>query len=178
MKRSGRLIFYLILNIIVSAASTLTVLWLWERAHSVPESDQTDESATSGETGISALESTSTSQATSILDEIEWADEDPRIAIRTVVGAGNIELEYIEVFNQSDGAVNMTGWQIVDEMENEFTFPALILNNGGSVKVYSKAGDDTVIELYWQAEASIWQSGETVKLLDSDGNTAATYSIP
>ena len=178
MKRSGRLVLYLILNILVSAGTILTVLWLWDRAHLGPESSQTSEGTVLEETGIAVPKITSTSQTSSILGEIEWAEEDQQIAIRTVVGTGNLDLEYVEVFNQSDGAVNMSGWQIIDENENQFTFPALILNNGGSVKVYSKGGIDTVIELYWQAEAPIWQSGETVRLLNSDGNTAATYSIP
>jgi hypothetical protein len=178
MKNSGRLIFYIILNIFISAATILTVLWLWECTHPGPESAQMPAGTVVEETGISSSESISASQSTSIPDEIEWEVENPQIDIRTVVGVGNIDLEYIEVFNQSEGAVNMTGWQIVDESENRFTFPVLILNNGGSVKIYSKAGDDTVIELYWQAETPIWQSGETVRLLDADGNTAATYSIP
>ena len=170
MKRSGRFILYLIINILLSAATTLTVLWLWERAHSIPEVEQV--------TTTPMLEAVPTDQPEPTQEDIEWVTEDPNVIIRTVVGGGNLNSEYVEVFNQADGAVDLSGWQLVDESENQFTFPALILNNDGAVKVYSKAGSDTVIELYWQAETPIWQSGETVSLLDSDGNTISTYAIP
>jgi LysM repeat protein len=33
---SRRLIFYLVLNAVVSATATLTILWLWDRAHATP----------------------------------------------------------------------------------------------------------------------------------------------
>jgi hypothetical protein len=72
----------------------------------------------------------------------------------------------------------MTGWQLVDNEDQRFIFPTLILNNGGAIKVYSKNGNNTVIELYWQADAPVWQSGETVSLLDSSSDLIATYSIP
>jgi hypothetical protein len=66
----------------------------------------------------------------------------------------------------------------MDEEGQTFTFPSLILNEGGTVKVRSKAGQDTVIELYWQAESPVWEAGEIVKLLNAEGDIMATYSIP
>jgi len=104
--------------------------------------------------------------------------EDIQIVIRTVVGAGNLDSEYVEIYNESDGVVDLTGWQLVDEEGDRFTFPALILNIEGAIEVHSKTGEHTVIELYWQADSPIWQPGEIVKLVDAGGNIMATYSIP
>lgn len=178
MKKSSRLVFYLILNILISAATTLAVLAIWEHTHSISEELPDTATAAPTESAGSTDESTPTSQPTSTEAGTTLVTDDLQVIIRTVVGAGNLEAEYVEIYNQTEGTVDLTGWQIQDESENRFTFPALILNNGGSVKVYSKSGSDTVIELYWQADLPIWQSGETVSLVDGDGNTVATYSIP
>jgi hypothetical protein len=66
----------------------------------------------------------------------------------------------------------------MDQDGQVFVFPALILNEGGAIKVLSQKGNNTVIELYWQSEVPIWQPGEIAKLLTADGETIATYSIP
>ena len=95
-----------------------------------------------------------------------------------MVGAGNLEVEYVEIYNQSNGAVDLTGWQLLNEAGQRFLFPTLILNSDGAIEVHSKAGKHTVIELYWQAGSPIWKSGEMVTLLDNVGKTMATYSIP
>ncbi len=178
MKKSSRLIFFLIINILISAAATLAVLLLWERAHPNPDIIQSAATQSPENASYSGSNPTHSDSSNESEDSIELVNENFQIIIRTVVGAGNLESEYVEIFNQTEGVVNLTGWQLLDETENRFTFPALILNNSGTVKVFSKSGDDTVIELYWQADAPIWQPGETVTLLDADGNTITTYSIP
>jgi len=169
MKGSSRLVLYILVNILVSALITLTVLWLWERAHPTPEAE------TSTPNGPTVENSTASPTLETTPDLLT---EDIEIVIRTVVGAGNLEAEYVELYNQSDGAVDLTGWQLMDEEGRTFTFPSLILNKGGSVEVHSGAGEYTVIILYWQAESPVWQSGEIVKLLNAEGDIMATYSIP
>jgi len=178
MKKSSRLIFFLIINILVSAAATLAVLLLWERAHPNPDIIQSAATQPPEDASYSGSNPTQSDSPDEPEEHIELVNENFQIIIRTVVGAGNLESEYVEFFNQTEGVVNLTGWQLLDEAGNRFTFPALILNNSGTVKVFSKSGEDTVIELYWQADAPIWQPGETVTLLDADGNINATYSIP
>ncbi len=82
----------------------------------------------------------------------EFLQEGLTIAIPTVVGAGNLEMEYVQILNQSDGAINLNGWQVQNGRGQQFTFPAMILNRDGAVEVHSKAGTNTVIELYWQSD--------------------------
>ncbi len=99
---------------------------------------------------------------TTPLPTTEFLQEGLTIAIPTVVGAGNLEMEYVQILNQSDGAINLNGWQIQNGRGQQFTFPAMILNRDGAVEVHSKAGTNTVIELYWQSDTPIWQPGDTV----------------
>jgi hypothetical protein len=179
MKRAKRLIFYLLVNIIVSAATTLTVLWIWERTHPqtvIPVGSPSIETTSGGASSTMTALPTATrppDQPTMALVE-----DNISVTITTIVGAGNLEAEYVEILNQSPGDVDLTAWQLVDEDGNTFVFPRLILSNSGAVKIYSKSGQKSVIELFWQSDVPIWASGEVATLLDPDENAIASYSIP
>ena len=174
MKNGSKLSLYIIINVLVSAATILVVLFVWEWTHPQPE--------------ISPLPNPSNTVTQepndhdliqpSYIPSIELLTENYRMAIQKVVGAGNLEMEYLEIVNQSEGAVDLSGWQVRDEDGNRFDFPTMILDSNGALTIHSKSGQNTVIELYWQAEMPVWQSGETVHLLDQNGNLAASYSIP
>lgn len=170
MKNRSKFWLYIIINILVSAATILIVLFIWDWTHPHPELTPLPESSIS-ESNDNVIQPSST-------PSVDLTATDVMMTIRKVVGAGNLEMEYVEIFNQSDGAVDLTGWQITDEDGNRFDFPTMILDIGGALTVHSKAGQNTVIELYWQSSNPIWQSGETAQLLESNGNLAATYLIP
>jgi len=175
MKTKKSLLFYILLNILISAATTVTVLLIWQVTHPTP-----DVSITLADSNNSpnSNETAQESAAESPQPTTEFLHEDLKIAISSVVGAGNLDLEYIQILNQSDGAINLSSWQIQNGKGQIFTFPAMILNQDGAVEVHSKVGTNTVIELYWQSDAPIWQSGDTVTLVDANGDTQATYQIP
>lgn len=171
MKNGSKLWLYIIINILVSAATILLVLFIWDWAHPEPDitplfGTATEENKQTGENQPSPTPS------------IEILENNFRMTIRKVVGTGNLEMEYVEIYNQSEGTVDLTGWQLRDESGNYFDFPTMLLDSGGALTINSKSGQNTVIELYWQAETPIWQSGETVQLLDHNGDLAASYSIP
>lgn len=174
-KRTQALLF-IIVNIIVSVAATLTVLWLWERAHPRPEVSVSDSSDAANNTPVNqpALIESGSENETSI----PLLNEDLSINIRTIVGAGDLNVEYVEIVNQGQNPADLTDWQLVNESRRDFTFPALILNSGGAIKVLSKAGTNTVIELYWQSDSPIWQPGGTARLLNAAGELVTSYTIP
>ncbi len=179
MNKKSRLLFYLLLNILISAGVTLTILWIWDLIHPYPEDSTTLTGTSSEQTSLSQSDQTpSDTQDQSEDSTIAFINENIEIDIYTIVGAGNLDVEYVEIRNQSQGPIDLTGWQLVDEKEQTFTFPALILNSGGAIKVLSKQGINTVIELYWQSDSPIWQSGETARLLNAVGETIITYAIP
>ena len=174
MKKQSHLWFYILINILISAAATLTVLVLWNRAHPAPEGQPA---------AITLPEDNAHSTPVNTAPEdpiptLTLMTENIDVVIRTVVGAGHLEAEYVEIYNQSEGTVNLTGWQLTGEHGQRFTFPTLILNPGGAVTVHSKSGAQSVIELFWQAETPNWRSGEEVRLSDSAGNPITTYTIP
>jgi len=180
MKKYSHLFVFILINILVSAVTTLAVLWLWEQAHPRPEialsSTLPEENRVDAQADPTAQVNGDTNPAPE--PTLAFISSNPDVTIRTIVGAGNLEVEYVEILNQSEGPVDMTGWQLTDEQSNTFSFPTLILNSGGAIKILSKKGTDTVIELYWQEDTAVWQSGETARLQDAAGEIVATYSIP
>ncbi len=174
MKSGSRLWFYILINILVSAATMLIVLLVWDWAHPKP-----DIAPLSGElsTGSTISEKSDSTRSTTT-PSIPLIEDDFQMTIRKVVGTGNLDMEYVEILNQSEGPVDLTGWQLLDEDGHNFEFPTMILESGGALTVHSKPGQNTVIELYWQSETPIWQSGEIVQLQDKNGNLTASYSIP
>jgi len=76
------------------------------------------------------------------------------------------------------GELSLAGWQLVEEGGKTFIFPQLILFEGGAVNIYTRAGQATVVALYWGLRAPVWESGEEVILLDNQGNQQASYIVP
>jgi len=176
MGKTSRILLYILVNIIVSAGTMLMVLWLWERAHPQPDIAQVQLPP-----AVNNLANPGTplvDQAPSGEPSLAFSNEELAITIRTIVGAGDLPVEYVEIINQGEYPTDLTDWQLLDEDGHQFTFPALILNSNGAVKVLSRAGTDTVIELFWQADAPIWQPGETARLVNTAGKLIASYSIP
>lgn len=160
-----RLFLYLILNILVSAGVTLLVLSWWDRNH-----NPVDVPILTPLAPIStpAQEDTPTLPPT----------DKPLIQIKNVFGVGDLQNEVIVLARQGNGVLELTGWQIKDENKHSYTFPKLLLNQDGGVQVFTRAGADSVIELYWGLEQPVWNSGELVSLFDTASNLRASYRIP
>jgi LysM repeat protein len=103
---------------------------------------------------------------------------DPEIEIVTVVAAGNLADERVVLRLNGDGELALLGWSLQDEDGNLYVFPELTLFKDGAVTVYSKAGTNNVVELFWGLGKAVWESGETVSLVDPQGNEQASYVIP
>ncbi|HEX9795441.1 MAG TPA: LysM peptidoglycan-binding domain-containing protein [Anaerolineales bacterium] len=102
--------------------------------------------------------------------------EAPRVEIRGVAGGGNLEEEVVRLLN-SGGTANMAGWTLDDDQGHHYTFPAFTLHNG-AVSVHTKAGVDTVIDLYWGLPEAVWTAGKTITLRDAAGGVQSTFHIP
>ena len=104
--------------------------------------------------------------------------EQPAIEIVAVIGAGDLNSERVQIRGTGAVPLLLTGWQLGDEDGNLFTFPQINLYNDGAVELYSKAGVDTVVSLYWGRSEPIWNSGEVVTLFDANGQIQAAYQVP
>jgi len=160
---------YLLLNVVVSALTTLLVLAIWARSQ---PSGVEQPSLQAGENGDNPALQTSGSNGE------EGGSVISQLAISSVVGAGDLNSECVLIQYVGDGEVSLAGWQLQDEEGNTFTFPGLTMFSGGAVTVHTAAGTNTVVDLYWGLEQAIWREGEQVILLDPDGNVAATYFVP
>jgi hypothetical protein len=177
--RSG-LLLYLLLNIIVSAATTLTVLVIWDRVRT----SQLPPPVANGPTAeISATEApTANPQAQAEATATQALPASgPLIQIKEIIGAGDPQQEYVLLQRVGDGDLKLSGWQLRSEHGNAYTFPSspeLILYKGGAVQVYSRVGTDSPTEVFWNRTQAAWQSGEVATLVDAQGRVQATFQVP
>ncbi len=156
---------FLIVNIIVSAATTLLVLTIWNRVNTA---------------NSYKIETPPTTRpiatAPAIQAELPPLDT-PVIKIANVFAAGDLQNELVVVERVGEGDLNLSGWQIIDQDKNAFIFPAIDLVKG-QISVYSRPGADTVNTLFWASEEPIWSAGELVRIYDSAGHERAEFVIP
>ncbi len=165
MNQRLRLFLFILLNIFVSACVTSAILFWYDRTHrSVPSSPGADPG------GVLAVP-LGTEVATT-------PDPDATIEIMSIIGAGVLDTEVVLIKNTGPTAIQLAGWRLQDSNGNVFTFPQLTLNRDGAVQVYTAAGINTVVELYWGRNQAVWQSGEIATLIDAKSNIRAIFRIP
>lgn len=177
-----RLLFYLILNVIVSALTTLTVLSLWDRNHRLNIQPVAQLAATvtqQADLGFLPVspEPLTETQSTGIKTQ-QLSSGNGGVQIENVFGVGDLETEVVILKRTGDGELWITGWRLEDENNHRFVFPELMLNKDGAIKVYTKMGTNSVIELHWGIKDPVWSSGELVSVVDPDGAIQATYRVP
>ena len=152
---------FLLINVVLSAVTTLLVLFLWDRLQPTAQ----------------ITLPTQPGAAASVSPTLPPIEQDV-LQVQEVVGIGILQNEVVQIRRTGEGELNLSGWMLKDEDGHVFTFPALTLNTGGSVWVYSRTGSNSVIELFWNLDEAVWSNGETVSLYDPAGNLRAAYSIP
>ena len=103
------------------------------------------------------------------------------VIIDSVIGVGDINSEKVLLKHRGEGELSLVGWQIEDGKGHEFTFPQspqLTLFKNGAVYIHTKTGTNTVVDLFWGLNSSVWQSGISVVLKDPQGLVRARYTIP
>ena len=100
------------------------------------------------------------------------------IEVGGVVGAGDLNQEYVTLRRLGEADLNLAGWKLQTPRAESYAFPDLVLYAGGAVQVYSRPGSDTATFLFWNRSGPAWQPGDVVTLVDAQGNTRATYTIP
>ncbi len=158
-----KLIQYLLLNVFVSACVTGGMLFWYDRNYR----------AALAPAAVPASSNASGSAAVTPSPQT-----DIPVSIESVVGAGTLNVETAVIHYSGQTQLNLAGWQLKDDNSNTFTFPQLTLYPNGSVQVHTAGGTDTVIDLYWGAPEFVWNSGESARLYDSQGNLRAVYRVP
>jgi hypothetical protein len=158
------LVYYLLLNVFVSAMVTVGILFWYDRNYRAVTVSSVQQAAPAS--GNSDPVSTLNPQT------------DIAVKISSVVGAGTLSSEIVVVKFEGEGQLNLASWQLKDEDGNIFKFPQLTLYPNGAVQVHTVTGTDTVIDLYWGLGDAVWSSGENARLFDAQGNLRAVYRVP
>lgn len=176
-RRRNSLYLYLILNVLVSAATTLTVLVIWDRI----KGNEPAPSATLIAGEAPKARPPDPTSAPFLPTETNPPPDQPVIKILSVVGIDDLNYEVVMLKRVGEGNLRMAGWQLRGEHNNTYTFPEtsqLVLYKDGAVQVFSKAGEDTATDVYWSRSEPAWRSGETILLLDNEGSERARYTVP
>jgi hypothetical protein len=173
MKSWQRYLYFLLLNVVVSALTTWLVVTLllkdYPQANLPEPAEVADAVSGGGEEGQPDPTQAPGTDGLVVPGQLE---------ISTIIGAGDIENERIMILHIGEEETSMAGWQIMDEDGHVFIFPVLTIFKGGGVTVYTKAGVNTAAELYWGLSEAVWEVGERVVLIDPNGNIQAVYTIP
>ena len=159
-----KLVYYLLVNVFVSACVTGTILFWYDRNYRAVNQPSVQQSAAAS--GNAEPASTLNPQT------------DIAVKISSVVGAGTVNAEIVVVKFEGEGQLDLASWQLKDEDGNTFKFPQLTLYPNGAVQVHTITGTDTVIDLYWGIGEAVWSSGENARLYDAQGNLRAVYRVP
>lgn len=104
--------------------------------------------------------------------------QEPEVLIDKVIGAGVLENERVVLRRTGDGELSLAGWRLTDGKGNEYIFPQLTLYKDGAINLNTRSGQNTVVDLFWGLTASIWNSGESISIYDSQNSLRATFTIP
>jgi len=177
--RSWRRIFYfLLLNVLISAVTTWTVVTILLKNYSPQVGQSAPTLVRQTEAGDGAVLITQPPAAS-----LDQPDENVEVVpelleIQGVIGVGDLDTERVILKHIGDVEVSLLGWQLQDQDGHVFTFPALTIFSGGAVTIFSRVGTSTVVELYWGLDEPIWTPGEKAFLLDPQGDIQAVYTIP
>jgi LysM repeat protein len=223
MKQWPRLLFFIFLNILVSACTTFGVLYLWDRTraplpggliaplsvglsrptatppplpeetslpqptptpaftvHTVKDGDTFDSIAQTYKVSVDEIVTANGYTQAQALSpgELLRIPLHP-LLIDSVIGAGDLMTERIVLQSNINGELSLAGWKVDDSAGNVYTFPQVaIFVKGGIINLFTKAGTDSVSDLYWGSSTPVWASGKTVILRDPQGAVQATYRIP
>jgi LysM repeat protein len=101
-----------------------------------------------------------------------------QVLIDSLIGIGDLASERVFLKRVGPGEISLTGWTLVAEDGDTFTFPQLTLFENGAVFIHTKEGQTTAVALYWELDHTVWNSGDTVVLIDDQGDVHTSYEIP
>jgi hypothetical protein len=158
-----RLVFYLLLNIFVSACVTSAILYWYDRNY---------RAVTLPQVALPTISSNATNAAPP-------ATLQPgMVQIVSVIGAGTLNAEAVVIRYNGEGELDLTGWHLSDADNHVYTFPPFKLFKNGVVQVHTANGTNSAIVLYWSQDQAMWKSGEAVLLTDPQDVVQYSYPVP
>lgn len=100
------------------------------------------------------------------------------ILLSALEAPGDLRNEAIQIVNDSDTAINLSGWTLESEGGPGYTFGNVPLFPGNYIWLHSSNGDNTSIAIYWNREDAAWASGNTLRLRNPQGTQVASLVVP
>jgi Lamin Tail Domain len=157
------LVYYLLLNVFVSACVTSAILYWYDRNYRAVTLPQVNVAASSAPASSGAGAPTATHASVQIV---------------SVIGAGVLDVEAVVLQYSGEGELDLTGWHLKDQAGHSFTFPPFKLFKDGAVQIHTAGGTNTAIDLYWGEGEAVWQSGQSVLLTTPEGQAQDSYPVP
>lgn len=86
------------------------------------------------------------------------------------------EDRYVQVTNEAVGEWDLTGWMLGSAGTTTFIFPALVLEDGKSIRVHEGSDAGTAADIYTNSTAPLWIDN-IVTLKDAAGNIITSYDV-
>ena len=92
--------------------------------------------------------------------------------ISTIYDDSDNSPDWIELYNDSNSAIDLNGYSISDNFNDpfKFIFPNIIINPNDYLLVFA-SGDDTIIDTYLHTNFKLSSEGEVLVLTNSQGQT-------
>ena len=164
MRRWVAYLPYVLLNVAISALTTLGVLFWWQQSHPAGLLAAGQPAATL------VLASGGTGEAGAI--------PDVPIRIENVFGVGDPAQEVVVVGYTGENPLQLSGWELRRAKQQVYRFPPVLLLANASLQVYTRQGTDGPLTLYVGSGSPLWEQGERVELYDDAGALRAQFQIP
>lgn len=100
------------------------------------------------------------------------------LRVASFTGNGVLTNEAVQIANDSDIVINLQGWRLEKENGPAYSFGGISLFPGSGLVLYSGAGADTSVALYWNQAAALWESGSVARLVNPQGQEVARLAAP
>lgn len=178
MQNWRRLLYFILLNVLISALTTWAVVTFVLRNYTPPAAlpDPTLIPQSEDQTGNLLVTQPPSQENNADLEQLLVTPG--VLEIESIIGAGELATERVLIRHVGEDEVSLIGWQLQDQDGHVFNFPAITMFSKGAVTVYSAKGTSTVVEMYWGQDEAIWEVGEKAFLIDPAGEVRAEYQVP
>jgi hypothetical protein len=85
--------------------------------------------------------------------------------------------EYVLIQNDRAAPVSLASWALFDAAQHAYSFPALVVVPGGTVRVWTGTGTNDAENLYWGRRQAVWNNtGDIAILRDAAGNEVSRFA--
>lgn len=100
------------------------------------------------------------------------------LRVASFVSNGALPGEAVQIANDSDLVINLQGWRLEKEGGPAYTFGGLSLFPGSGLVLYTGAGVDTSVALYWNQTTPLWERGSVARLINAQGQEVSQLTAP